>query len=73
VIIAALSWDTFFTSFHSIFFASGTWQFEYSDTLIRLFPEQFWFDAAVTIGALTILGASLFWLISRRYLAQVEL
>jgi len=51
IIISVVSWDSFFTSFHKTFFADGTWRFEYSDTLIRLFPEQFWFDAALVIGA----------------------
>ena len=59
VVIAALSWDTFFETFHSLFFAQGTWRFLYSDTLIRLFPERFWFDAAVTIGVLVVVGAVL--------------
>lgn len=59
VLGAALFWDTFFTGFHELFFADGTWVFLYSDTLIRLFPEQFWFDAAVVIGILTTLGAAL--------------
>ncbi|MEZ4666902.1 MAG: TIGR01906 family membrane protein [Anaerolineae bacterium] len=54
VLIAITSWDTFFTTFHGLFFAGGTWQFAYSDTLIRLFPEQFWFDAALTIGAFSV-------------------
>lgn len=68
VVVAVVSWNTFFTGFHSLFFSSGTWQFEYSDTLIRLFPEQFWFDAAVVIGAMTIGGACLLWFSSRRIL-----
>jgi len=57
VIIAITSWDTFFTAFHGLFFAGGTWQFEYSDTLIRLFPEQFWYDASLIIGGATLLVA----------------
>ena len=57
VIIAVASWDTFFTTFHQLFFAGGTWQFEYSDTLIRLFPEQFWFDASLVIGGAALLTA----------------
>lgn len=57
VIISIVSWDTFFTTFHTLFFAGGTWQFAYSDTLIRLFPEQFWFDAAIIIGGSTLLIA----------------
>lgn len=54
---AVIAWDVFFTSFHQMFFADGTWVFLYSDTLIRLFPEQFWFDAALVIGTLTVIGA----------------
>jgi integral membrane protein (TIGR01906 family) len=57
IVIAIINWDFFFTGFHTLFFTNGTWRFEYSDTLIRLFPEQFWFDAALVIGGLTILGA----------------
>ncbi|MHB8629435.1 MAG: TIGR01906 family membrane protein [Aggregatilineales bacterium] len=52
-----LAWDTFFTRFHELFFANGTWQFEYSDSLIRLYPERFWQDAALTIGGLSAIGA----------------
>lgn len=64
VVLAALSWDTFFETFHSLFFAEGTWRFLYSDTLIRLFPERFWFDAAVTIGILVAAGAILIVLVT---------
>lgn len=64
VVIAALSWDVFFETFHSLFFAQGTWRFLYSDTLIRLFPERFWFDAAVTIGVLVVVGALLILLVA---------
>ena len=63
VIVAIFSWETFFTSFHALFFADGTWYFAYSDTLIRLFPEQFWFDAALLVGGLTTLEAGLILLV----------
>ena len=46
----AVGFDAFFTAFHGIFFAGGTWLFEYSDTLIRLFPLQFWADAGLIIA-----------------------
>ena len=39
------------------FFEDGTWQFYYTDTLIRLYPEQFWFDASLTVGIMTTLTA----------------
>jgi len=57
VFAAVVAWDFFFTLFHQLFFSEGTWIFLYSDTLIRLYPEQFWFDAALTIGVLTVGGA----------------
>ena len=54
VVLAVTMWDVFFTGFHQLLFESGTWRFYFSDTLIRLFPEQFWFDAAVIIGTMTL-------------------
>lgn len=57
VFSAIVAWDTFFTLFHQAFFADGTWVFYTSDTLIRLYPEKFWFDAAITIGVIVIGGA----------------
>ncbi len=45
------SWDALFVGFHRLFFPQGNWQFLYSDSLIRLFPEQLWYDcAAVLVG-----------------------
>ncbi|MFN2136434.1 MAG: DUF1461 domain-containing protein [Candidatus Promineifilaceae bacterium] len=54
-----LAWNMAFTVFHNLFFDPGTWQFFYTDSLIRLFPEQFWFDFG-TIWTVSILaGGSL--------------
>jgi integral membrane protein (TIGR01906 family) len=50
----AVSWGRFFTVFHRIFFEEGTWTFLRTDTLLRLFPEQFWMDVAVIIVGLLI-------------------
>jgi len=56
-VVGFLGWDSFFTGFHEIFFANGTWTFSLQDTLIRLFPGQFWIDSAATIAALVFLTA----------------
>lgn len=58
-IFAWLAWDAFFAAFHSLFFAEGTWQFWTYDTLIRLYPEQFWIDVAFVVISLSIIGATL--------------
>jgi len=55
--LAALGWQQFFTEFHRIFFADGSWTFSLDDTLIRLFPSQFWMDAGIAIGAMVLLAS----------------
>ena len=52
---AAVSFWQFFTWFHSLFFSGDSWLFEFSDTLIRLFPIRFWQDAVMYIGGVSIL------------------
>ncbi|MFF1253092.1 TIGR01906 family membrane protein [Pseudarthrobacter sp. NPDC058329] len=55
--LAVLGWQQFFTEFHRIFFADGSWTFSLDDTLIRLFPGQFWIDAGMVIAGLVLLTA----------------
>ena len=55
--LAVVGWQQFFTEFHRIFFASGSWTFALEDTLIRLFPGQFWIDAGMVIAALVLLAS----------------
>lgn len=63
LVFSLASWDQAFTEFHRLFFASGTWYFAYSDTLIRLFPERFWIDALLFLAGLTVLQSlALIWL-----------
>lgn len=50
-----LGWSIFFVQFHELLFPPGTWTFAYTDSLIRLFPEQFWFDIGVIISLGTLL------------------
>lgn len=62
-----LGWSIFFVQFHELLFPPGTWTFAYSDSLIRLFPEKFWFDLGVLLSVGTLLegivvGAIGYWL-----------
>jgi integral membrane protein (TIGR01906 family) len=54
VLFVLLSWRMFFVVFHELFFPPGTWTFEYSTSLIRLYPDRLWFDAGtlITVGTL---------------------
>lgn len=57
-IIASIDFWRFFTEFHHIFFEGETWIFEYSDTLIRLFPMRLWQDAFI-MEAIIVVGGGL--------------
>ena len=50
-----VGWQFFFVFFHQLLFPPGTWTFYYTDSLIRLFPERFWFDVGVIISMGTLL------------------
>jgi integral membrane protein (TIGR01906 family) len=52
--VAYTSFDVFFVAFHRIFFEGTSWLFLYSDTLIQLFPVQFWMDATCALTLLTV-------------------
>lgn len=69
-LLAVVAWQGWFVAFHEIFFASGTWTFNYSDTLIRLFPEKFWVDATLTIASLSLMGGLLLALAGWRWRFQ---
>jgi integral membrane protein (TIGR01906 family) len=63
IVVVLLSFGVFFVAFHNVFFEPGTWTFLYSDTLIRLFPERFWRDIFIYVGAISAaLGLLLGWL-----------
>jgi len=67
-----VSFNGLFTDFHRIFFTGDTWLFYYSDTLIRLFPMQFWQDAFIWMGVFASIQALIFGvfgrMIARRFL-----
>ena len=53
-LLILIAWPIFFVQFHELLFPPGTWTFAYSDSLIRLFPEQFWFDIGLLISVTTL-------------------
>ena len=58
-LLALFAWQVWFDSFHLFFFKPGSWLFDYSDMLIRLFPIQFWIDATFAISTMTLIGGLL--------------
>jgi integral membrane protein (TIGR01906 family) len=65
LIFIALCFNWLFTAFHAIFFEVNTWLFQFSDSLIRMFPLRFFQDVFIIIGALTLLGGVGLWALTR--------
>ena len=58
LVYVAINFNALFITFHEIFFASGTWVFRFSDSLIRLFPVVFWRDAFIWVGVIALIGGA---------------
>ena len=66
-VYVAVSPVSFLGGFHRVFFSGDSWRFAETDTLRRLFPDSFWSDTAVALGALVtlqavaLLGVAIYW------------
>lgn len=49
-----VAWDRFFVDFHGVFFEGDSWRFSRTDTLLRLYPDEFWTVVATWIAGLTV-------------------
>jgi integral membrane protein (TIGR01906 family) len=72
-ITGVLFFDTAFEVFHRLFFPAGTYLFDpRTDRLVQLFPEQFWVETTIGVGAVVIaLSIALGWF-ARRRAARLE-
>ena len=64
--VFAVAFEPAFLAFHELFFPPGTYLFEPGSNLITLFPEGFWFDAALAAGATVVVAALLVTLVGLR-------
>jgi integral membrane protein (TIGR01906 family) len=65
-IAGLLLFDAAFTLFHQLFFPGGNWQFDpATDRLVQLFPQAFWIESTIGVGAvviaLSLLAAAVGW------------
>lgn len=65
--VSLVAFDAAFEAFHQLFFAAGTYDFDPRVShLVQLFPDQFWSDTTLALGAVLIVGAGLVaWLATR--------
>jgi integral membrane protein (TIGR01906 family) len=66
LVFLVVRFDALFEQFHRLFFAEGTWVFEESSTLIRLFPFVFWRDAFALVLVFTFVVALLLVIVTFR-------
>ncbi len=73
-LIAAMSlnFDSFFLKFHYLFFEGDSFLFDLEDTLLRLYPEEFWADGALFVGILSIISALAMLVLSQRMLKRLK-
>jgi len=56
--VTAVAFDAAFEVFHRLFFQAGTYNFDSrTDRLVQLFPDQFWSETAMVVGAVVLLAA----------------
>ena len=66
-----VGFDNIFREFHVLSFSNDLWQLDPNhDRLIQMFPRDFWFDATLGIGLMTMLEAGVLSAFSLAYLAK---
>jgi len=67
-LVALVAFGAAFEVFHRLFFAQGTYLFDPATSrLVQLFPDAFWSDTAVAVGALiVVLALGVTWVAVRR-------
>lgn len=69
--VALVAFDAAFEVFHSLFFAQGSFDFDpTTDKLVQLFPDAFWSETTIAVGAVAFVAAwAVRWMAVRRMVA----
>lgn len=71
-VVAMAGFDEAFRQFHLLFFTNDLWQLSSADALIQLFPQRFFFDTTLLIGAAIIIPAALIAALGRLLARRIE-
>jgi integral membrane protein (TIGR01906 family) len=56
--VGLLAFEAAFEVFHRLFFAGGSYTFDpRTDRLVQLFPQRFWFETSIAVGAVALVLA----------------
>ena len=64
--------DSAFRNFHLLFFTNDLWQLSSRDALIQLFPQRFFFDTTLLIGAAILVPLAVLSAVSATYLWRLR-
>jgi len=57
-VVVLVGFDSVFLKFHELSFANDLWRLDpRTDYLVRIFPQDFWFDATLWVAVRAIVGA----------------
>jgi len=48
---AAVTFDSLFLAFHELFFPQGNFLFPADSNLIAMYPDRYWYETTIRIGA----------------------
>lgn len=65
-VVGLSDFDSFFTWFHGLFFAEGTWVFPVDALLIRVFPLPFWMASAGAWAVLVFMSCVLLFICAQQ-------
>jgi integral membrane protein (TIGR01906 family) len=69
--IGLFAFDAVFEVFHRLFFAGGTYTFDpRTDRLVQLFPDAFWLETSLAVGAVILAICVMAWLLAGRRLTS---
>ena len=68
-VAALVGFDSVFLKFHQLSFANDLWQLDpRTDYLVRIFPQDFWFDTTMWVAVRAIAGALILTVAASAYL-----
>jgi integral membrane protein (TIGR01906 family) len=67
VVAMLLRFDVVLLAFHKLLFEGESWHFRDSDTLIRVYPEEFWSWTGLAIGVLALSQAGIAFAIGKAF------
>lgn len=72
-VVAAFGFEAAFTRFHKVLFSNNLWQLDPErDHLIQMFPQDFWRDITIVLGAMCALEAALIGAVAGIYLMSTR-